>query len=290
MKKLFVLVFILLASLAYAKTGSEGVGGGDTINGDLIEIYGGHTTNELPGFDSAIKKIREFLPFIADTIAIEMNEKNIYLIPSGFNQLATTINDLNFNTELPCYQTVQELFCDINRLNKMTAEQQKNLFIHEAMVERMLVFGRTISDVRISVSTIINPNATPESVSRILQYHGLTDSQCPACWNSLSSRFFKPAEINQKEIEKNASVLCEKLSNRENDYDAFNFLHKQIKVLIQQAALYSGTDNNINENGNALDVASNIVAKDWTALVVRSTDFEGLKNKYLCRGLKNINN
>lgn len=163
-------------AFALGVDGKAGSGGGNTLNGELIETYGGHTTAELPGYAEALAVVKNLVPLFALYQDHEIQAKNIYLIPDGnFNQLPMAITTLDFNTDVPCYQTAQELFCDQVELNTMNPSQLKNLFIHELVLSYMLDDSHeaTIADVRYVVGLMIRAQPDDKKIADAMESRNL---------------------------------------------------------------------------------------------------------------------
>jgi hypothetical protein len=197
----------LTLSLPALAQGTSGAGGGSTLNGNLIETYAGHSAHELPGYDQAIQQLTLQVPLFAEIQTRNIDAKNIYLIPEGFDQLPKVITALDFNTEVPCYQTTQELFCDSNKLQTMSADQQKNLFVHEAVISAQLArdqdygdSGPSIADVRAVVAVMIKPGVDSLKVASILEDRQFGDQY--------SGSQLSPVTSNRSAIEHAALAKC----------------------------------------------------------------------------------
>ena len=213
-------------------------GGGNTLNGELIETYGGHSAHELPGYDAAVKKLKALVPLFAKTQAAELEAKTIYLIPKGFDQLPKILTLLNFTTELPCYQTRQEMFCDEKRLKSMKSKQQKNLFVHELVMNAMLGENKdhaTISDVRIAVALMIRSNPSAKKVAEVLKQQSFGIQY--------SADYLRPAEQERSVIERAGLEECNlPLDPNKLPHSYYHVMSGKIGSILKQEEGYDSYD------------------------------------------------
>jgi len=217
------IALLAISHSALAAQGGTSGGGGNTLHGKLIETYGGHSVHELKGYDAAIARLTALVPTFAIRQAQGMAAKQIYLIPESFGPLPLRATQLDFETDLPCYQTEDEVFCNPEKLDEMSASEQSDLFIHEAAMNARLADsdgGPSIGDLRAAVATLIRPNVTEAAAASILAARNFGAF--------VTASVYQKAERSRVALEKGDLDLCRR---GPNNWDVTNdgnpFFHLQ---------------------------------------------------------------
>jgi hypothetical protein len=154
-----LLFIILLTITSYAFAGQER-GGGNTINGQLIETYVVNPKKALPDFQESmytfIASLRSEFPNLALNLEITIRERTWYLVPVSLDKLPSELTGLQFLSQQTAYQNGQEIFFSSNQLKKMTKENRNLLYQHEIL---MAAFQLTSTQTRALMNVIIqNPH------------------------------------------------------------------------------------------------------------------------------------
>ncbi|MGE0527811.1 MAG: hypothetical protein AB7P49_12155, partial [Bdellovibrionales bacterium] len=157
--------------------GGSNTGGGSRVlaTGELVDAYGGHSISEIPGLEYAAHKLRQFVPRFVDEQLRNISKKNIHFMPAKLKPLPAQGTDLHFDTDNPCYQTRNEMFCDINTLRGKHPSLWENFFIHELVMAAHLDRGgsSSLARVRAASRVLIRPDLTYPMAEKALQEHSL---------------------------------------------------------------------------------------------------------------------
>ncbi len=160
MKKYVVLgIFIcgpFVTSLSSANSGSEGVGGGNTLGGKMIEHYY-RDFSSIPGSGEAFVDVLEKIILqdstengcvnAAKRMKNEINSIIWYLIPTTFKEQSQHITGLPFQSDQLAVthrisSSSAEVFIDETMFAKLNNGEKTTLFIHELEMARQLMGRR----------------------------------------------------------------------------------------------------------------------------------------------------
>jgi hypothetical protein len=106
------LIVFLTAPVAFGTAeGKAGSGGGSTWNNAILEEFGGQKASDLPGYEEALREMRQFVPLMAYDMNELIRGKNLFVIPKQtFDELPEHITGLYIKTKTACVQSANEIF------------------------------------------------------------------------------------------------------------------------------------------------------------------------------------
>jgi hypothetical protein len=130
---------LMISTSGLASMGNSSGGGGNTLDGLMIEEYATSTPfNVLPDLQAAeetlLAKIENLAPDFSSRLKENVNARTWYVIPKTFNELSADRTGLHFETEQPAYQNEEEIFVSLPLLQKMTSKNRTALFQHEIIM------------------------------------------------------------------------------------------------------------------------------------------------------------
>ncbi len=181
MKKIklaITVVFLFNCQHLLANGPQGGSGGGSELcrTGRLAGTAGGHSPHELLGFDSAVKKMRQIIPYWTDQQVKRIQAKNILFVDCEIKQLPSTETGNYFDSPNPCYQTDQELVCDRRATGSQDLRKMEKLFLHELVTAAAIAHRGTMADVRATDLLWDRPNLMYPEVAEAFKGHGLAGS------------------------------------------------------------------------------------------------------------------
>jgi hypothetical protein len=152
-------VSILLASAqpSYAQSaaapdaGPSNGGGGNSINGHLIEEYV-VGVDQIPGYADAEKYLQkvkgmfpgqgsgvaDFRQGLGDLLEQKMKEKTWYLIPANNRQISASVTGLSFPSDQTAAQVNGEIFISQPSFNQLAPASQGILILHETVMATLI--------------------------------------------------------------------------------------------------------------------------------------------------------
>ncbi|RYZ92365.1 MAG: hypothetical protein EOP06_04445 [Proteobacteria bacterium] len=122
------------------RRGSEGVGGGNTLGGVVIENYQ-QDTSELEVWPSVKKKLnllRADIPGFGRQLQDRAKETKWYIVPVRIEQLPESITGIAIATEQTAVQVPKEVYIDQTKWRAMTASAKVGLVLHELVLAEYL--------------------------------------------------------------------------------------------------------------------------------------------------------
>ncbi|MGE3608149.1 MAG: hypothetical protein AB7I27_01080 [Bacteriovoracaceae bacterium] len=149
MKKLLqtiILTLGLIQTQAYAFEGNSSGGGGNSLNGIIVEDYIVSNNSEIEGYTEFIKtvsKIKKKAPIFAYLLEETFKNLTFYLVPTELNNLSDQQTKIPFDNEQTAIQIDGEVFINSNLFSKRPLETKGKLLLHE-VIER--TFFQTLSE------------------------------------------------------------------------------------------------------------------------------------------------
>ncbi len=135
---------VTLSHFANAGTGAEGGGGGNSINGKLVESFVRDITQTKafaekvsPLLDSLDKKVPKIVKFYRDVLG----RIDWYFIPGNLKTQSESATGLPFPSDQVAVQRAREVWIDEDLYNALSIDDQAKLILHEMLLEMLQVSG-----------------------------------------------------------------------------------------------------------------------------------------------------
>lgn len=138
--QLIFMILLLLGAHAFAasETGGADTGGGNTINGIIIENYQ-QATEELDGWNGAqkiIQDIKQDIPKFGRALEERARELRWYILPTRLDQLPASITHIGARSEQMAVHIRGEIYIDAELWNApdMTSAKKTAFILHEIIL------------------------------------------------------------------------------------------------------------------------------------------------------------
>jgi hypothetical protein len=217
---------------AFAKGGSMDGGGGNTLNGQLIEEYTTATPySVIPDLKASEDQLLSQLAILAPDFGKEL-KKNLsnrtwYAIPKTFSELSDERTGLHFESEQPAYQNGEEIFVSIPKLNEMKPENRIALFRHEIIMTGIANKNEKGHEaVRKVMHLLARPEITGVELCNELSRLGFGNFMTKDEQDNLS--------ILSKDYQKEVANICNMKTDLKESHNKISDIESQLKRMLEE--------------------------------------------------------
>ena len=146
MKKIILLGLLMTVSIAQARVGSEGVGGGNTLGGKMVESYIDFPA-DFKEYESEVQPVLELIktkasPCVAKVIEDYIKNSTWYFVPAEIKQLTQEITGIPFSSSQTSVINIraEEVWVDSTSYNSLhTDTERAKLLVHDSLEARLSI-------------------------------------------------------------------------------------------------------------------------------------------------------
>lgn len=157
--------------------GSEGTGGGNTINGRPIEHYQ-KDTSELDvasDVEAKLQLISNDIPRFGRALEDRVAETKWYILPARLVELPLTITKIGIKTDQTAIQVSKEVYIDEKKWNLMGRSEKTELVLHELVLAQYLWLKKKPSTIFTAITQALSMSDM-RRISKLVSGYATTDA------------------------------------------------------------------------------------------------------------------